>query len=272
MTDELQTADESVTDDVELNDTETGAAEDVEPSEGAGLAPGEPEKVVFDDKQQAVFNSAIGKKTHQLREQERKAQELEARLAEMEAKLPKAAAPEIPSIPDRYDFDTDAEYNQAVAERDEKIRLAVKFENEQKFAQEQKAAIEQKSLEDQQRAAVEAEAELYKRAEKNGIKQTDLMAAAQTVGYYGLNPEIANAIISDSDGDAIIMHLAENPLEADQISRMSAFEAARTIDTVIREKAQKFKSKPSSAPDPVDPLKGGGAKEESPLIAGATFE
>ena len=191
----------------------------------------------------------------------------------MQGQIPVAVAPSIPDLPDKYDFDSDADYMKAVSERDEKIRLAVEFESNKKAQEQQNAVIQQNALMEQQRRSVESQDELYKRAEKNGIKQDDLLKAAGAVGQYRLNQGVSDALINDKDGDIMIMHLANNPMEADELSRMSVFEAARQIDTVIREKAQKYKPSSSKAPDPATEIKGkGGGEVGNGLIAGATFE
>ncbi|MHA2069823.1 MAG: hypothetical protein ACXABY_36120 [Candidatus Thorarchaeota archaeon] len=231
--------------------------------EGAELAPAEPEKVVFSDEQQAVLNKVVGKKTHQLKTVERELEEERKRREELEAKIPIATAPDVPAIPDKYDFDDDAEYHAAVRDRDEKIRQKVEFESQQKLIDEHNERLRQNALIESQQKQVEAENALVERADKNGIKQQDLLAAANTVGQFRLNADIANALVSDQDGDVMIMHLAENPIELDQLSRMSPFEAARMIDTVVREKAQKLKPKSSAAPDPSTIIKGKGGGEDS---------
>lgn len=232
-------------------------------NEGAELAPAEPEKVVFSDDQQEIFNKAVGKKTHQLRSVERELEEERAKRIELESRQPTAVAPEIPDLPDKYEFDSDEEYFTAVRDRDDKIRQAAEFDSQQQVIAQHNATIEQNALIESQRVEREAENALVERADKNGIKQQDLLAAANTVGQFRLNADIANAIISDQDGDVMIMHLAENPIELDKLSRMSPFEAARMIDTVVREKAQTLKPSSSAAPDPSTVIKGGGGGEDS---------
>ena len=232
-------------------------------NEGAELAPAEPEKVVFSDDQQEIFNKAVGKKTHQLRSVERELEEERAKRIELESKQPTAVAPDIPSIPDKYEFDSDEEYHRAVIDRDDKIRQKVEFESQQKLITQHNAQIEQNALIESQQAQAKAENALVERADKNGIKQQDLLAAANTVGQFRLNADIADHLINDVDGDVMIMHLAENPIELDKLSRMSTFDAARMIDTVVREKAQTLKQKSSSAPDPSTLIKGGGGGEDS---------
>jgi hypothetical protein len=255
MNEELQAVDDVIeSNDEVIEDTGT-------PNEGADLAPAEPEKVVFSPEQQEVLNKAIGKKTHQLRSVERELEEERLRLKELESKLPTAVAPDVPNLPDKYDFDSDEEYHQAVRDRDEKIRQKVEFESQQKLINEHNQRLEQDALIAEQRKQQEATVALVGRAEKNGIKEQDLLAAANTVGQFRLNADIADVLVSDNDGDVMIMHLAENPIELDQLSRMSTFEAARMIDTVVREKAQKFKPKSSDAPDPSTIIKGKGGAE-----------
>lgn len=242
-------------------------------NEGVDLAPAEPEKVTFSDEQQEVLNKAIGRKTHQLRSVERELEEERTKRQELESKLPAAVAPEIPDLPDKYDFDSDQDYYDAVRKRDDKIRQKVEFDSQQTLIQQHNQQLEQNALIEKQRKEQDATVELVTRAEKNGIKEQDLLAAANTVGQFRLNTDIAGVLVSDQDGDVMIMYLAENPVELDQISRMSTFEAARMIDTVVREKAQKLKSAPSNAPDPSTILKGkGGGERSDGLIEGATFE
>lgn len=242
-------------------------------NEGAGLAPVEPEKVDFSDEQQKIFNGAIGKKTKQLRDAERELQTERERNQQLQSQIPKAEAPAIPELPDKYDFDSDAEYFEAQRKRDEAIRQTVEFESHKKATEQQNAVLQQNALQDQQRKQVESENKMIERAGVNGITQDDLLKAAKVLGEYSLDGGIANAIIDDKDGDVIIMHLANNPIEADELSRLSPFDAARMIDTSIREKAQKFKPSSSGAPDPSKEIQGkGGGADQNTVIAGAIFE
>ncbi|MCK4705062.1 MAG: hypothetical protein KAT90_06250 [Gammaproteobacteria bacterium] len=257
MNEELQPVEEVIeSNDEVIKNTETQ-------NEGAELAPAEPEKVVFSDDQQEIFNKAVGKKTHQLRSVERELEEERAKRIELESKQSVAVAPDIPAIPDKYEFDSDEEYHRAVIDRDDKIRQKAEFDNRQHFIEQQNAVNEQNALVESRQVQAKAENALIERADKNGIKQQDLLAAANTVGQFRLNSDIANALVSDQDGDVMIMHLAENPIELDELCRMSPFEAARMIDTVVREKAQKFKPRSSAAPDPSTLIKGGGGSEDS---------
>ena len=248
----------------EVVEQNLSAAEESQPlEEGAELAPVEPEKVVFSDDQQEIFNKAVGKKTHQLRSVERELEEERAKRIELESKQPAAVAPDVPGLPDKYEFDSDEEYYKAVSNRDDKIRQKVEFDSQQRLITEHNSQIEQSALIESQQAQAKAENALVKRADKNGIKQQDLLAAANTVGQFRLNADIADHLINDVDGDVMIMHLAENPIELDKLSRMSTFDAARMIDTVVREKAQTLKPSSSAAPDPSTVIKGGGGGEDS---------
>ena len=78
------------------------------------------EKVVFSEAQQKVFNAEIGKKTFRLRETERKNEELQRSINELQQKVNVVPDIQVPSMPDAFSM-TDADYKQAMRQRDEAI-------------------------------------------------------------------------------------------------------------------------------------------------------
>jgi len=91
----------------DADDGETVDDDSLSNDENSELAPDEDSeddgKVTFDEKQQAVFNREIGKKTEKQRSAERRAEAAEAKLADAQSKIPQEARPTISAVPESFD-------------------------------------------------------------------------------------------------------------------------------------------------------------------------
>lgn len=254
---------EPIVDDVETlddDDTEAGLAPEQAEEAAAPLENQEPTT-------EQILQKAMAQKAYEAREAQRRAKELEARLAELEAKN-KPAAPVIPSEPDPYDDD----FETKLRERERAIREAAIYEAEQKVLERQRYAQQQAMAQQQQEAINRAGSQFAERAAKIGISEQDMTNAVQSVVGYGLSPEIGRELLIDEDGPAIVSYLASNPLELDSVVRMSPLQAYAHIKSNVRSKAVAVR-KPSKAPEPAQRLSGGGSSEgSSPLLKGASFE
>lgn len=239
-------------------DIETGA----ESSELATETQTEHKKPVeFTPEQQEIFNKAIGKKTFEMREAERKLEAERAERMRMEAELAKFKAPvvEVPPMPDPYSDN----YEEKVRQRDEAIALRAAYNAQQEqYKQAQAYQQQQEAIRRQQE--LEESVTAYKaNAVKLGVKQEELAQAAQTVANYGINEDLALAIIGDEHGALITTYLANNMTDLDKVVRMSPIQAAMYIANEIKPKAIARKPKISSAPEPAEKITGNGVNRSS---------
>ena len=276
MSDQLQPEGEqpsNVTlEDLQPTETPVDPGGDSATPTGENAPPQESAKVTFSDEQQKIVDGIVGKKVYNAREAERRADSLKRENDELRRQLPTETRPVVPTVPDRYDFDNDEAYSQAVAGRDALIGNAAAFDERQSQAEinrnvEQRMAQEATFIEHQK------DAQSYSnRALELGIKQQDLLVAGQMVASIGIQDEIAGFILKDEAGPLITQFLAANPLVLDEISRMSPMDAAIQITSVIKPKVAELMPRTTQAPDPVEPLRGSGVPPLERGPEGATFE
>lgn len=179
----------------------------------------------------------------------------EKELEELKAKTSEVV---IPPVPDRYSDTYDAD----IKERDE----AIAAQSQQSAANEVAAAERQKK--DDARKT-EAEKALIKRVAdfdtnmvSHGLNPAETKKAADTVIDYGISELFQDVLLEDPDGPLFVQYLAANPVEVEEMNRMSARQLVNHMNGDIRQKALLLKPKTSDAPDPPPRLKGGGAPEQ----------
>lgn len=251
---------------------ETTESPEQEANAGSELAPDSGEN--REDKQGEGVQAAINKQHKKYRDEERAHQETKRKLDEYEAQLQELRSAQVnePVIPPRPDpFDDD--FDERLAARDEAIARKAQFDSQQQIIAQAEQQAQQERLLAQQRQAAEQTQTLLTNATKHGVKEDDLVQAAQVVGEYRLPQEIINDLMVDADGPLIIAHLAANPVELDNLRSMSVVQAVRTLDGSIRAKANALKQKTSEAPEPPEILRGGGTPEEkNTLKSGVKFQ
>lgn len=231
-----------------------------------------PEKVTFSDEQQKVVDGIVGKKVYHTKEAERRAESLQKENDDLRRQLPQEARPEIPVVPDRYDFDSDDQYLQSINNRDAQIAGAAAFDARQSQANEQAAQAQARTQFESDQAQMEQVKTYAERAEKLGVKPAELQAAGQLVANMGIDDQVATFILQDESGPLITQYLAANPLVLDTISRLDPMSAAIQISSVIKPKADQLRPKTTNAPDPLEPLRGSGVPPKERGPSGATFE
>lgn len=227
----------------------------------------EPEKprVEFNEDQQEVFNEAIARKVAAQREAERKAKELEERLAEQQRKLAQYETPEkpvVPPPPDPYDDD----YEVKVKERDEAIKAAAQWERDESYRQEQQQKAYQEQVRQEQERKESLAKTFFERGDKVGHGQAELDAAVGSLVNHGLAGGKGEHIINHENGPDLAMYLAKNALESDKIAQMSDMQAAVYIESEIipKVKALRESSKPDKSPPVVEsPGAGVGIPDET---------
>ena len=239
-----------------------------EAAEATPEAPVEEKKPVrFSDEQQEVMNAAIAKKVAKQREAERRAEELEARVADLQAKVPQNQKPEIPPMPNVWDDN----YEDLVAKRDDAIRAAAAFDADNRVRQQQEQMAQQRAHQAEMEA-LQATVQTYSsRAQSMGIDENALAQAGQPLVNNGVSDDLSRYILEDESGPAITIKLAQDPMLLDEVRSASPFRAAEIIATRVKPQIAK-EAKRTAPPPPTESLQGSGAKPAERGPKGATFE
>lgn len=203
-----------------------------------------------DEKKRAGVQKRIDQLTREKYEERRRAEELEARLKDLESKISK---PEPVAAPNPEDFDDYNEYLNKQADylaslAQERIRRSQ--EQELKAAEQRRLADEQAERAQRYKDRVEAELSQYE-----GFMERVNDPTFNRITNV-MHPDII-ALIQESDkGTALTYHLATHLSEADRIAKLSPVLAAREL-AILETKIQSPKPKKvSEAPDPIKPLGG----------------
>ena len=231
----------------------------------------ENEPVVFDERQQAVLDKRIARSTKQLRDIELSADELRQENVRLNGLIPEVKRPEVPAIPDRFDFDTDEAYSAAITKRDTVVQEQATFDANQQFNQRQEEAGRLQKQNDENTAFMQSVTTYTERAEKMNITPADLQAASDTINAYGMQDAVVKHILGDDQGPMMTMFLAKNPAELIALSAMTPMQAAVKIAVDIKPKLGEM-SNISKAPPPPDTLDGGGVAASKGGPPGATYE
>ena len=239
---------------------EVPQSEGLDNNQGSDLAPdtgdNQEQKVEFNEQQQQVLNDLAAKKTHKIREAERKAEDLQRQLEETRAKLPQEERPTIPDYPDSFD---DA-FEDKLAERDEALRNAAAFDARQEALKQQQELKQQQAQLEQQQTLQQTVQGYSERAVKLGVSESELQMAGQAVANFGISDDVTHFILGDEQGPLITTYLAKNPNELDSLRGMNPMQAAVHIATNVKTKATAAKGT-SKAPPPADTLGNGGAPQ-----------
>lgn len=271
--DELEVNDES-----QIDDDLTNESEEVEnPEQDSDLATDSDDRHEEQDQadvNQEAIQKVINKKHFEAKEAERKAEALQKRLDEIEAKqFEQSNQPQnVPPLPDVFDDD----YEQRIAERDRIITQNAQIEFTRK-QQEQQSLYQQQIEQQKQAEALNEKLTSYtNKAKELNISSSELQEAANIVGMYGLNEQVQLAIVSDDKGPLITKYLAKHPQEVEALnaSLSQGFVAAGQVYEAIKLKAANSKPKTTNAPTPPTRVDGGAVDSDSakyPHSKGAKF-
>ena len=276
MTDELQ-ADDTPMESVEVTETHSEASEQPETVSESAADSGESheQKVTFSDEQQAVMDKVVGGKTYKLREAERgfdqERADFKRQLEEMRAQLPQETRPDIPNLPDKYDYDSDADYMAAVQVRDKALTDAVGYDARSQAQQDLQQQQQLKAQQEQQ-AAFQQKAQTYsERATTLGVKSDELQAAGQMLANAGMSDAMADAILSDDQGPLIAKYAAGNYQALERMLSNNP-QVAWSAFNEAKAEASKLRPRTTSAPAPTETLRGNGVAKQNPLLDGVTFD
>jgi len=196
------------------------------------------------------------------RDEERDRVKAEERASTAEKQLEelkqKQAVVEIPPVPDQYS----ETYQEDIRARDEAIAAQTK----QNAANE--TAVAERKTKDEARVADENVA-LEKRVAAfdsnmvtHGLNPVETKTAADTIINYGISDTFQDILLEDPDGPLFVNYLSQNPVELEEMNRMTTLQLVNHLNSDIRAKASLLKPKTSNAPNPPLTLRGGGAPEQ----------
>jgi hypothetical protein len=258
---------------VETNETEDqpDTEEDVEEdSESSTDSEETHDKPIFTEKQQRIFDEAIGKKTFKLREMEREAEQLRKRLEEIERPVTQSR-PNVPALPDPFAV-SDEEYKRQIMHREQALISAAAYDARMQMLQNQQMQIAQEAAQKQQEVLVEKVQSYAQRAKTLGVKAEELQAAGSIVGQFGIEDSLVQYILEDDHGPLITKYLSQNIGLLDNLRNMHPTRAAVMIATEIKSKAAALKPKFTNAPDPIRRPQPSGVQVKPKGPKGATFE
>jgi hypothetical protein len=245
--------------------------EDVEDdSESSEDSEGTHDKPIFTEKQQRIFDEAIGKKTFKLREMERESEQLRRRLEEIEKPVTQSR-PQVPALPDPFAV-SDEEYKRQIMHREQALISAVAYDTRMQMLQNQQAQMNHEAAQKQQEVLVEKVQSYAQRAKSLGVKAEELQAAGSIVGQFGIDDSLVQYILEDDHGPLITKYLSQNVGLLDSLRQMHPTRAAVMIATEIKSKATALKPKFTNAPDPVRRPQPSGIQAKAKGPKGATFE
>ena len=245
--------------------------EDVEDdSESSEDSEGTHDKPIFTEKQQRIFDEAIGKKTFKLREMERESEQLRRRLEEIEKPVTQSR-PQVPALPDPFAV-SDEEYKRQIMHREQALISAVAYDTRMQMLQNQQAQMNHEAAQKQQEVLVEKVQSYAQRAKSLGVKAEELQAAGSIVGQFGIEDSLVQYILEDDHGPLITKYLSQNIGLLDNLRNMHPTRAAVLIATEIKSKATALKPKFTNAPDPVRRPQPSGIQAKAKGPKGATFE
>lgn len=212
------------------------------------------------DKKQAGVQKRINELTAKRYEEQRRADALEAKIAEMEQaqaqpvqQAPSVQAPVMPE--DVYDNEAMAKYHQDMLAYSSNVATQAA---QQTFEQQQKAVVQQ-----QQQATAQQTVSTYaNNAARDGVDMDKMRAAEQMLNTAGISDNLGNFIMNDPNGGKIVEYLGDNPAEAYELLSLDPVTAGIKIANEIKPRALSTTPKVSNAPEPTPTIQGGGMVEK----------
>lgn len=258
--DEQQAGEESLEQSAGTSESATeqneGSQESQETQESKSLTP----------ETQLVVNKAIGRQHAKFREEQERADGLEAEVTRLKAQMPQEQRPVIPEVPDPLDDD----FEQKLALRDTAIREVAAYDVRQEVAASQATATANQVQATRQAALTQSAQTYTERAQKLGLDAAELQVAGNTVAAYGVSDELAEHILNDEQGPLITRYLAGNLHELEILRGLAPMQAAVHLATKI---VPKMTAVPinTGAPPPSDGLAGGGVPPSERGPKGTTY-
>lgn len=176
--------------------------------------------------------------------------ELEELRAENEAVV-------IPPVPDKYSDNFDTE----LATRDEAIKKQAEQDAEQQRLTAERTEKDEVRVASEEAVIKEKIAGFDANMVTHGLNPVVTKKAADTVIGYGISENFQDVLLEDPDGPLFVQYLADNPVELEEMNRMSTLQLVNHMNGDLRAKASLLKPQTSTAPDPPITPRGGGAPE-----------
>lgn len=212
----------------------------------------------------------IGVQHKKFRDEERRANDLETQLGEATKKLEavEITEVEVPPVPDPLS----ETYAEDVQKRDaaiqQKSELDAGIARKAEEGRKQDEARVTKDEEDLKQRVAGFDTNIV----THGLNPIEVKQAADTVIANGLSDMFSDMLLEDADGPLLVAYLKDNPVEQDEMNRMSPLQLVTHLNE-IRPKASLLKPQTSNAPNPPIVLSGGGVEELQPAWEkGAKYE
>ena len=176
------------------------------------------------------FKKAINKQHFKFREEQRRNQELQKRIEELEAKTKPQIeeSKDIPPIPDSFDDD----YEVKIRQREEAIRLNAQAEALRNAQEAERIQKERDRQRQELERSEQLNSEFVQRASDLGVNPQALASAQNAVIQYGITPELADTLLKDDLGPLMVQYLEANPLELSDIVNSSPMQAGLLLAEV----------------------------------------
>lgn len=260
--------------DSELQQSEESAASS-EPEHLENTEDDEEQKPV----NQEAVNKAIAKQHAKYREEQRRAneerkkrEELEAKLREIEEKQLRGSEPQVPDIPDRFDYDSESEYREAIKQRDEALIQRQIWENQQQSYRAQQQQLKQQQELKKQQRLIESYQQYQKRIEDFGIDKAKMKEAGEIVGAYNLDQKVVEYILEEEKGALMTLKLAKDLDTLDHIASLEVEKAILYLDRNVRPTVGVSKRTTQAKKVPTRVKGSSKGSADYPLTGGATVE
>lgn len=212
------------------------------------------------------FQKRIDRLTKRAAEAERRAQEAERKLQEAEGKNGGKAKPEAQDDegePDPSDFDSYDEYLDALADWKADQKIGAKGKKDDKAAADDDNGSNKDDQDTEFTEALEDVQDAFSETRKSH-KDFDEVIGQQDLQ---ITRDMVIAMADSEDPGAIAYHLGKNKQEAARIAKLSPIAQAKEIGKIeakLAAKPQQPGKKTTSAPDPIDPVKGSDSTSKAP--------
>ncbi len=177
---------------------------------------------------------------------------------ELEELRGKQAEVVIPPVPDKYSETFDAD----IQTRDAAIKKQADQDAEQTRLADERKKTDEARITDENAAMSKKVAAFDTNMVTHGLNPAETKKAADTVIGYGISTTFQDVLLEDPDGPLLVTYLSQNPVELEEMNRMSVLQLVNHLNGDIRQKASLLKPQTSNAPEPPTKIKGGGAPEQ----------
>ena len=272
---ELQPDDSGITYDEPVEqEAEQESQEETNEVEESDLAPDSPDEGEENTEEEAEdspewFQKKINKQTFKQRQAERERDEALRDAEELRTKYERAEPQkvDVPPIPDTWDDN----YEQKIRQRDQAILQKAQYDVYEQQRREQSAQSEQQAQRKQYERSQALNDQFVANSKKLGVDNKRLSEAQDVILQAGVTPQLAVALLEDSDGPLMVQHLAANPMDLYDIIDADPLQQGYMLAS-IKTKSAALKRKPSSAPNPATTLNGRASPPKQRGPKGAKFE